>query len=322
MKLLAACTLSIVLSLSISGCSFLHRNLEENPDEAISAEAEGGPVAGAATQKTSVESELARLQTKVEALETKLEVLSHSVEKNQLRQSQPQIEAVETPQAPVPQQTPQMNMAAPVADENSGVEPGMKVDYISPKAAAAMTAKALPATVKSEDDETENTDPQSSVGTREERPPTGAVEKAFRASMELFQNGRNLEASSRFTALARQYPRHLLASHALYWAGEANARSKQWSMAIESWEQIEKDYSRSAYAPDALAGLAKAYESQGNTAKAMDYKNKLLRYFPGAPVTLNMAARQDAGMVKHAVSDQEAADSAGDQAGQGEEPQE
>jgi TolA-binding protein len=104
--------------------------------------------------------------------------------------------------------------------------------------------------------------------------------------MDLFQAGQNLEAASQFALLAKKYPRHLLASHSLYWAGEAGARGSQWELAIQNWQELEKTYPRSAYMPEALAGLARAYEKQGNIGRAKSYKQNLLRAYPKAPVSL------------------------------------
>jgi len=122
---------------------------------------------------------------------------------------------------------------------------------------------------------------------------TSGAEKEFRSAMELFQSGKNLEAASRFGAFAKKYPRQLLASHALYWAGEASARVQQWSLALENWEELEKVYPRSAYLPETLAGLARAHENQGNPVKAKFYRDSLARAFPKSHVALAMQINQN-----------------------------
>jgi TolA-binding protein len=114
------------------------------------------------------------------------------------------------------------------------------------------------------------------------------MEKEFRGAMELFQSGRHHEAASRFALIAKKNPQHLLASHALYWAGEAGARAQQWSTATENWEELEAKYPRSAYMPEALAGLSRAYEQQGNTGKARAYRETLVRAFPKSPVAMSL----------------------------------
>lgn len=198
-----------------------------------------------------LEEEVAKLHTKVSALETKLDVLSAGMERMQLTKSQPVIEAESAP-------APQPNMAAPVD---------------VPAAPAVVSAAPVR--------------PQELPAMEKNAGPSSETEREFRAAMTLFQSGRNMEASSRFAMISKKYPQHLLASHSLYWAGESAARGQQWSMAIENWEELENKYPRSAYLPESLAGLARAYEQQGNTGKARAYRETLVRAFPKSPVAMN-----------------------------------
>lgn len=258
----------VFAALILSSCSLLQRNTEEFEDESAppfdpaessqTIDTEGEEPVPAAS--ASIESEVSRLNTKIAALETKLDVLTASVERNQLRRSQPIIEA---------QAEPQPNMAAPV-EEGPIEEPTVQMS------AAPAKPAALPAAVKSAG--------ESSAGS----------EREFQGAMELFQGGKNLEAASRFALFAKKYPRHLLASHALYWAGEASARAQQWSLAMENWEELEKVYPRSAYMPEALAGLARANDNQGNSSKAKAYRDALLRGFPQSPTALSLQVSRPA----------------------------
>ncbi|MGZ3694935.1 MAG: tetratricopeptide repeat protein [Bdellovibrionota bacterium] len=235
-------------TLLLGSCSLLQRH-----DETEDPTRESENIEGAAGEAApSVESEVSRMNTKISALETKLDVLTSNMERLDMQRQQPVIEA---------QASPQPTMAAPVeVPESTQVS-----------AAPIQPAALLPTDVKS----------ASSAAA------DSAPEKEFRSAMVLFQNGKNMEAASHFALLAKKYPQHLLASHSLYWAGEASARGQQWSLATENWEELEKRYPRSAYVPEALAGLAHAYESQGDAAKASTYKNILLRSFPKSPVALS-----------------------------------
>lgn len=199
-----------------------------------------------------IDEEVAKLNAKVSALETKLEVLTATMERFQLRGAQPVIEASSMPQ-------PQPTMAAPVEISDPQVS------------SAPIRPQELPETAKS----------QSTP------PPAPEAEKEFREGMALFQSGKNMEAASKFALIAKKYPDHLLAAHSLYWAGEASARSEQWSLAIANWEELEKKYPRSAYLPESLAGLARAYENQGDLGRARAYKDTLLRAFPKSPVAIH-----------------------------------
>lgn len=277
----------VFAALILSSCSLLQRNTEEFEDEStppfdpaessqtIDTESEeAAPPAASA----SLESEVSRLNTKISALETKLDVLTASVERNQIRKSQPIIEA---------QAEPQPNMAAPV-EESPLEEPTVQMS------AAPAKPAALPVAVKASGG--------SSVGS----------EREFQGAMELFQGGKNLEAASKFALFAKKYPRHLLASHALYWAGEASARAQQWSLAMENWEELEKLYPRSAYMPETLAGLARANENQGNSSKAKAYRDSLLRGFPKSPTALSMQVSRPAA-ISNAVRSHSPAPSATDE---------
>ncbi len=259
-------SLPLLLALVLfSSCSLLERDVQEleaaetgeNPpfdpreSNASMEQAYAAEGKSVSTPAASVESEVSRLNTKIAALETKVDVLTANLEKVQLQKSQPVIEA-----------NPEPNMAVPV-------EEGLTQEAAQ-ISAAPVRPTTLPTTVK-----------------HGEKPQSGS-EKEFRSAMELFQNGKNLEAASSFALFAQKYPQHLLASHALYWAGEASARSQQWDLAQQNWESLEKLYPRSAYLPEALAGLSRAYEKQGSATKAKAYRETLARAFPKSPVALSL----------------------------------
>ncbi len=208
----------------------------------------------------SGDSEISRLNTKIAALETKLDVLTASMERMQAHRSQPVIEA---------EAIPQPTLAAPVTDLQEVREP--------PQTAQISAAPDKPAQVSPS---------LKNTAFRQNSITASGAEKEFRAGMQLFQNGRNLEAASRFALMAEKFPNHLLAGHALYWAGEANARGKQWALAVENWLGLEKNYPRTAYLPEALAGLAKAYDSLGDSTKSKFYRTMLMHSFPKSPIAL------------------------------------
>lgn len=256
-----------ILAFTLCSCSLLQRHDDEE-EETVSQSEE----APEASNAPPLESEVARLNTKISALETKLDVLSSSMERMQMKDSQPVIEAENA--------APQPNMAAPVAAGESEDESEASTVQVS---SAPARPKELPSSIKVNAPNV-----------------TGKVEKEFKINMVLFQNGKNQEASNGFLTLAKKYPQHLLASHALYWSGEASARAQQWSSAMDSWSELERSYPRSAYLPDALAGLSRAYEKQGNVSKAMSYKATLMKAFPKSPVALNFVSSSRAPVLNHA----------------------
>ncbi len=268
--------LSLLMLAVLPGCSLFERDIQEleamesqeppfDPEEAknsLVGQLNPDIPDSTTVASSSSEAEISRLQTKVAALETKVDVLTASLEKVQMLRSQPVIEAA----------SPEPNLAAPVASSASGVEENhMEVD-----GPVVSSAPSRPF--------------QTNVVARSDSPAQSGVgaEREFRSAMDLFQSGKNMEASVKFTMMAKKFPRHLLAGHALYWAGESAARAKQWSVAMENWEAVEKNYPRSTYVPETLVGLAKAYETQGDANKALYYRELVRKSFPQSPVVLSL----------------------------------
>ncbi len=239
-------------AFALSGCSMFQRSHDPDPSLLPPGTALHNPDEETETVENAqpgLEDEVSKLNTKIEALETKLAVLTHAFENFQAKKSQPQINAEQS------EVVAQPSLSVPVVEQ--------------PSEAHVKNVSAAPV------------------------PPargSSAVEGEFRGAMKEFQQGHYRNAAQQFASLAQENPNHLLAGHALYWAGEANARVQQWSGAIEDWENIEKNYPTSTYVPEALAGLAKAYEVQGNVTKAKGYKETLTRSFPNSPVALAVAS--------------------------------
>lgn len=238
----------------LSGCSLFQRSSETNPSLPSPDTALAVPESEGEALSPQIEGEVAKLNTKVEALETKLDVLTMAFEKLQAKRSQPKITADSSWDT-----SAQPNLAAPINE--------------------------LPA------DTVDAHQPVKQVSAAPVPPSRGnsAVEANFRKAMIEFQQGHYRNAAQQFAAIAQMEPNHLLSAHALYWSGEAHARIQQWSSAIESWQTIEKNYPTSTYVPETLAGLAKAYEVQGNITKARTYRDTLSRAFPHSPTTLAAA---------------------------------
>ncbi len=267
------------LSASLFSCSLLQRRggpedagepkapaTESGDDRPLftpDGEENGGVSDSKNAPANNGESEVSKLTTKIAALETKVDVLSANLEHLQAEKSQPVIQA-----------EPQPNLAAPVGESASEIQDQTRSTEVS--AAPARPSQHLPAATKSTLLETDNESSKTANG----------AEREFRASMELFQNGQNLEAASHFAFTAKKFPHHLLAAHALYWAGEASSRAKQWAIAAENWEELEKKYPHSAYMPETLAGLAKVFEAEGDLGKAQTYRSLLARSFPKSSVAM------------------------------------
>lgn len=251
--------LALVCVLAFNGCSLFKRSFGESESEEAAPPPTAAGVAGeesmALSPGNNLEVEVAKLNAKIEALETKIEVIQHSVEKSAIKAAQPEIKAEPIHEEPAPSLASNVNEDEGVKSNASAVE--------SPKLRQ-----------------------QHGFGRK--------AEMEFQSAMETFQKGSWTEAAAKFSRVARENQGHLLAAHSLYWAGEASARAKQWSTATEKWQELEQTYPTSTYMPEALAGLSRAFDQQGNTQKANAYRTTLMRAFPSAPVALHAVAEEKA----------------------------
>ncbi len=247
--------LALVCVLALNGCSLFKRSFGEPEGEEVAPPPTAAGVAGeeamALTSGNNLEVEVAKLNAKIEALETKIEVIQHSVEKSAIKAAQPEIKAEPLREEPAP---------------------------------------SLASTVNEDDGVKSNAGAVESPKLRQQHGHGRKAEMEFQSAMETFQKGSWTEAAAKFSRVARENQGHLLAAHSLYWAGEASARAKQWSTAAEKWQELEQTYPTSTYMPEALAGLSRAFDQQGNTQKANAYRTTLMRAFPSAPVALHAVA--------------------------------
>ncbi len=204
---------------------------------------------------SAAEQEIAQLNSKVEALETKIEVIREEMRRMQIRGIQPKLQAEPSPQTA----TATIRSAGKVRDTTNIAS-----------AAHTKAPVALP------------------ISIIKQKPKTiERVERDFQNAMKLLREGDNQESANMFYSLAKTNPDHALSSHALFWAGEAGARARNWKISIRHWTKIEREYPRSNYMPEVLAGLSRAYAASGNLSMAKKYRETLVQAFPDSPATLN-----------------------------------
>ncbi len=267
-------SLVFLLAMATTGCAMFEREQEDEPkpgeplfppsnieaDAFLSPQERNASKAEADLRKNSTanesavrpgsaaEQEITHLNSKVEAMETKIEVLREEMRQMRIRGSQPQMQA-----------------EAPQPKKNLPEVPKAVIDTTN----IASAANNRPARII---------------------PPAknnSAMEKDFQAAMKLLRTGNNRDSANQFFSIAKANPNHSLASHALFWAGEAGARSRNWKVSIRHWTKVEREYPRSQYMPEVLAGLSRAYAATGNISMAKKYRDTLVKAFPDAPATLN-----------------------------------
>lgn len=254
--------LSIAIgSYLLAGCSVFERTPEETneppfPPSSVSEDTGTAPAA-----ENVMENEIARLNTKIEALETKLAALSDNVSTQKAAADQPRLRA-ESP----------LSEDAPIDAASQDVDPESLPTKLPHNAKSALATEVAGADMSN-----------SMQG-------SGNVEKDFQAAMKTLNAGNYKEAANRFFAISKNYPQHPLASHALYWAGESAARARNWKIAITHWSNLETNHPRSIYVAEALAGLANAHANAANAEQAKHYRDILIRAFPDSPAATSLSA--------------------------------
>jgi len=192
-----------------------------------------------------------------------------------------------------------------VDDRLSGLESGASAatppasNRTNSTAATARTGNAAPLTQRS----ISNTRPEASsqqqapAATAPTRAPAtrnigrGTLEPAVLSEQQLYQMAYDSVIKSNFDLSIAEfdqylsiYPQGRFVSNAHYWKGQAYLYLNRYNEAVESYEVIINQQQDSAKLPDALYGLALAYEGMGNISQAKQLLNDIKRRFPNTGV--------------------------------------
>ena len=142
--------------------------------------------------------------------------------------------------------------------------------------------------------------PQSqllSPTTTPNRPPVarnigrGTLEPAVLSEQQLYQMAYDSVIKSNFDLSIAEfdqylsiYPQGRFVANAYYWKGQAYLYLNRYSEAVESYEVIGNQHQDSAKLPDALYGLALAYEGMGSFSEARRLLSDIKRRFPNTGV--------------------------------------
>jgi len=128
------------------------------------------------------------------------------------------------------------------------------------------------------------TPPKESKGTE---PARSKAERPDRAQYErllaLFRNGDLEGARVGFTAFLSEYPNSDLAPNARYWQGEAYYGEKDYSKAIEAYDQVEMNYPRSEKVPAAILKKGYAYLALKDKKRASSAFKQVVSLYPKSP---------------------------------------
>lgn len=146
---------------------------------------------------------------------------------------------------------------------------------------------------------TTQTQPQTTISpsTTPNRTPAvrnigrGTLEPAVLSEQQLYQMAYDSVIKSNFDLSIAEfdqylsiYPEGRFVANAHYWKGQAYLYLNQYSEAVESYEVIVNQQQDSAKLPDALYGLALAYEGMGNIPQAKRLLSDIKRRFPNTGV--------------------------------------
>lgn len=119
----------------------------------------------------------------------------------------------------------------------------------------------------------------------------GTLEPAVLSEQQLYQMAYDSVIKSNFDLSIAEfdqylsiYPEGRFVANAHYWKGQAYLYLNQYSEAVESYEVIVNQQQDSAKLPDALYGLALAYEGMGNISQAKRLLSDIKRRFPNTGV--------------------------------------
>ncbi len=123
-----------------------------------------------------------------------------------------------------------------------------------------------------------NTRPTSSRGTLQ--PAVLSEQQLYQMAYDSVINS-NFELSiAEFDQYLSIYPEGRFITNAHYWKGQAYLYLNRYAEARDSYEIILNQYGDSAKLPDAMYGLAQAYEGLGNLPQARRLLNDIKRQFP------------------------------------------
>lgn len=119
----------------------------------------------------------------------------------------------------------------------------------------------------------------------------GTLEPAVLSEQQLYQMAYDSVIKSNFDLSIAEFDQYLsiyaegrFVANAYYWKGQAYLYLNRYSEAVESYEVIINEHQDSAKLPDALYGLALAYEGMGNISEARRLLSDIRRRFPNTGV--------------------------------------
>lgn len=111
----------------------------------------------------------------------------------------------------------------------------------------------------------------------------GSGKEAYAKAFALFTAGKYSRAAEAFEAFVKGDPSNRLAPNAYYWIGECHYSQKRYAQALQAFNTVASDYSKSEKVPDALlkAGLTQILMKEPDKGK--ETLRSLVERYPKSP---------------------------------------
>lgn len=120
----------------------------------------------------------------------------------------------------------------------------------------------------------------------------GSAQSLYTQGYDLLTAKNFEQASQIFLTVVDQYPKDDLADNALYWLGEIEYTRKNYRTALQFFERVVQQYPAGNKVPDALLKQSFAWGHLGDSARASQIAEQLVRDYPWSAAAEKVSAGQ------------------------------
>lgn len=136
-------------------------------------------------------------------------------------------------------------------------------------------------------------DPEPAPANVIDEPEAQPSVEGYRRALRLIREERFDEALLELDAFLTDHPSHPYSDNALFWCGEIHFLRREYGVALQYFERIEKLYPWGNKAADALYRMGQIYLRRGDKPRARSYFDKVREQFPNTAAA-RLALREDA----------------------------
>lgn len=123
---------------------------------------------------------------------------------------------------------------------------------------------------------------------------TKSADEVYQEGLDAINDGRNEEATDKFTSFLTKFPDHKLAANAQYWLGESYYGRKEYAKAAVAFAKGYEKYKDGNKGADNILKLGLAMQMLGKKEEACTAFVNLAKEFPKAPQNLKDRASKSA----------------------------